>query len=112
MVGDGIGEVDWFLVVGEEGFEDAAVEGLVDRVGGDESEPLINVLARLIHNQVGNKIYKISGSALGLYTPMDLISFKYKTPKNWIPINLSMDIVGNKSELIIAEPTNENATII
>lgn len=75
-----------------------------------ESLRYVDALARVYHDAVKNPRFVISGTSLGLVTPLDLLSFDYKGQRNYQSTRLEINYSTGKTIADWVEVTQENVT--
>ncbi len=76
----------------------------------DEDVPMYEAIAKMYHDLLHEYNFVVTGTYLGLVSPLELISFVFKGERTFYPTNLQLDLHANTTELTMIESKNENVT--
>lgn len=104
---------EFYLWVGETTVTETNARYLLHawkRVGETENLTYLDALAQVYHSTIPTTKFKIEGSAFGLLTPLDVLQFQFRSPRNYNLSNLTMHLSEGMSSVLLIESLKENIT--
>lgn len=75
-----------------------------------ETKPMYEVVNDIYHSLLASAKFMVTGTYLQLISPLDLVAFTFQEKQDYYPVNISMNLHQNTTEVTIVVSENENIT--
>ena len=74
----------------------------------DEEIRFLECINRMYHDTVKERRFIFTGTLEGLLGPLDILSFEYHQPLNYVPIKLNINLSKGRTEVSLTQNTHQN----